>query len=86
MFLMCLLAFMLESLAFTRSLDVELQNYSVDYTYVNFSGAYADKSASSIWVTSQFWGNYPFECGGKKNSSSECITKELFEHEPNTSL
>lgn len=54
MFLMCLLAFMLESLAFTRSLDVELQNYSVDYTYVNFSGAYADKSASSIWVTSQF--------------------------------
>lgn len=43
MFLMCLLAFMLESLAFERSLDVELQNYSVDYTYVNFSGAYADK-------------------------------------------
>lgn len=69
MFLMCLLAFMLESLAFTRSLDVELRNYSVDYTYVNFSGAYADKSVSNIWVTSQFWGNYLFECG-KKNKHS----------------
>lgn len=54
MFLMCLLAFMLESLAFTRSLDVKLQNYSVDHTHVNFSGAYADISASSIWVTSLF--------------------------------
>lgn len=53
---------------------------------------YLCQSASSIWVTSQFWGNYPFECGKKKintqthASSSEYITKELFEHEPNTSL
>lgn len=66
MFLMCLLAFILECLlAFMRSLDVKLQNYSADYTYVNFSGASAYISASSIWGTSQFWGNYPFECGRK---------------------
>lgn len=60
----------MESLCFLmRSLDVELQDESADYTYVNFSGALADiKCEEHMGERFNFEGIIPFECGERINA------------------